>query len=73
MIRISGAGMICLIAGCCGVSGLGGFFLPENASREERSEMLRPFSMVLGVLLVILFVTFLVGVGLKVLAGEDSK
>jgi hypothetical protein len=70
-IRISGAGMIFVGAGCFGVSMLAAF-IPANLPAGQKGEMISLFMTGCAGLFILLFVTLLVGVGLKVLAGDTQ-
>ena len=70
MIRLSAAGLIFLVAGCCGMTTLFAYVLPASGPSRERDEMYRVIGIGLGMVFIVLFVTLLVGFGLKVLAGD---
>lgn len=69
-IRISGAGMIFVMAGCFGCSMLSAFVIPSNASPARQSEIMSLFTTGCIGLFVLCFVTMLIGLGLKVLSGD---
>jgi hypothetical protein len=70
MIRLSAAGLIFLVAGCCGITTLVAYVLPAGNSAAESDKIYHAIGTGLGMMFIVLFVTLLVGYGLKVLAGD---
>ena len=73
MTRIGGAGIMFLIAGCCGLSSMIGLIIPDDADDATRQAWVDIVGTGLGVLFVGMVVTLFVGLGLKVLAGEQNQ
>ena len=73
MVRIGGAGMLFVIAGCCGWASLLTMIVPADMDEQQELTLGKLVGTGLTMLFALTFLTFVVGVGLKILAGERDR